>query len=238
MSIRYQRILLNPSQQAKLLLCIAVNAAAFCCVLTANADENNTLVKNEQTLINHGEFQMKRMLSDRLQMNLFLNSRRETVYVDTTDTIYQWMVRRYAGVVTGGRIFWDPVLPKGFNADHSTPIMGDPATIRIANPSVEEAPVNTRFEKQWFWAVFEMHNLENSRGFADLFTRVARDQISREKFIQASAHLEYLAMKRTLKFYHNTWCKWAATSSFVTDLSIWQGGALPEFESWLQLFKK
>ncbi len=216
---------------------LAVHAAVCCGSLLAQSDEAKMTPQKERDLMSHGEFQMKRMLSDRLQMNAFLNSRRETGYVEPSDSIYQWMVRRYAGLATGDRVFWDPTLPQGASADHSTPILGAPAMIRIANPSADEAAANTRFEQEWFGAVFEMHNLDNSPAFKALYARAAGNQIPRDEFIQAAAHLEYLALKRTLDFYHDTWCKWAAKSSFPTDPSIWQVGALPEFDSWLQHFK-
>ncbi len=85
--------------------------------------------------------------------------------------------------------------------------------------------------------MFEMHNLENSTAFKELYARAAADQIPRDEFIRAAAQLEYLALKRTQEFYHNTWCKWAAKSGFPTNPSIWREGALPEFEPWLQFFK-
>ena len=216
---------------------MAIHAAVSCGSLLAQSDMAKMPPQQERDLMSHGEFQMKRMLSDRLQMNAFLNSYRETAYVEPSHSIYQWMVRRYAGLATGDRVFWDSALPKGASADHSTPILGAPAMIRIANPSADESAANTRFEQQWFGAVFEMHNLDNSPAFKALYARAAADQIPREEFIRAAAHLEYLALKRTVEFYHNTWRKWAAKHSFPTDPSIWQVGALPEFDTWLQHFK-
>ena len=56
---------------------------------------------------------MRRMLSDRQQMNLTLNSSGETIFVKEDDPIYVWMVEKFNGKDIGVKVFWDAGLPGG-----------------------------------------------------------------------------------------------------------------------------
>lgn len=183
----------------------------------------------------HGLFQARRMLSDRLQMNVTVTSKGEQVVLQETDVLVRWLVSRFDGAEIGMKVFWDPASPEnGSGADHALPILGSAATIRVKPLEDRDGPAFLRFERLWFSTVFEMHNLENHRHFQRLFELAAQGLVDQAAFVEECARLEYKALGKTRAFYSNVWRKWAEQNGAISNKKVWDHGWRNTFEEWIR----
>ena len=63
--------------------------------------------------------------------------------------------------------------------------------------------------------------------------RAANGEMSRGQYIDEAAHLEFNALQKLIKFYHEIWSPWARNVTFRSDPAIWRLDTPAEFDQWI-----
>lgn len=191
--------------------------------------------KVSRIIWNHGIAQTKRMLGDRLQMNSCLKYDGSLLVIQPEDAVVRWLVEQFNGKDTGFPVFWDQDKPANdAQADHTMPLLGVPASVRVFEPLDSDGTPTFRFEIMWYCVVYEMHNLKNFLSFKDLVQKVPTGEIRREQFVEECARLEYKALAETCDFHANVWKPWADSHRIPTDRAVWKSRWNPSFETWIK----
>jgi hypothetical protein len=134
-----------------------------------------------------GECQLRQLLKDRPAMRGI---------VDADDFVYQWVVRQFDSRRQFGRIHWDPREPKsGRPAEHQIAYLASPAYIRLSSAKTISGC------DSWLALVFELHNIQNSKSFEELYKEAIAGRIDRKQYSDECLALEFKALVQTQTFF-------------------------------------
>jgi tetratricopeptide (TPR) repeat protein len=151
----------------------------------------------------HGTKQLKQMLADRPAMAEFIKE---------GDALWTWTVRKFAGEDTGFLVDWNSGPVNAFfgayNARPSSP--GGNGYIQLNDiPASEKTQPGERFDRLWSSAVFELHNIIGSPGFAAADDAAVAGTITAAEYASRDEALENLAGERKRNFYATVYLAWA-----------------------------
>lgn len=195
--------------------------------------------------LKYGEEQLNAMLDDRPLM-------RE--YVSQNDSLWEYVVRNFAGFGIGTRIVWDngelegpgertaesfcsyesPYADNRFKVN--TPYKRPTAGIRIGKLNANKRPKNG--EELWADLIFEFNNLQNTVSFHRLWEQLLARKLTKEQWTKETTRLEYKAAKRTTYFYGSFWVPNCRGKRLVSNANYWSLGAAPDYETWIAGIRK
>jgi hypothetical protein len=168
-------------------LCFALAFCAFVASCSKQPSNKESTVTHENTkVVTFGHRQIDQMLADRPDMVGILND---------DHPILLWIIDGMNGEQIGQRIYWNSDSPQNTLAQHFPGYDGYPPHIRLTGGT--EA---TGIDK-WAGLVYELFNLENTKAFHELFVRASEGELDRDAYAKECANLEYLALKKTEKFF-------------------------------------
>ncbi len=97
---------------------------------------------------------------------------------------------------------------------------------------------NLAFEKLWARAVFELNNIANYLQFQRLIQSAYKKKINKKNFIVKMAKIEFMAVKKTQKFYKDIWRPWIVSKNFRACPGEWYIGTPLKFSDWIEQFDK
>lgn len=176
--------------------------------------------------LKHGSNQLKQLLIDRPQMR---------GWVSEGDTIWNWMMRKFAGEDIQHKIYWQAeetdnfIIPDGVNAAHCYPTDIHEAQLwvdKLQNP-----------EEMWAGVIFELFNITNH----DAFEAIERDAMlgfcDKQNYIMRYAELEYHAARRTAQFYKTIWRPFCQRKGLKTSDHYWFSTIPATFSEWIALYR-
>jgi hypothetical protein len=169
----------------------------------ADVDEND---------MDYGREQVAKMLADRPQMKLFLNSQ---------DDLYWWAVRKFGAKMHDSRIEWNSAAPAGAEAQHRYPFANRPGSIQVRPISPEEGSESQEFERLWMRTAFELHNIEGARRFKQISVLALDKQIKKEEYVRAMFGVEYTAIERIRVWYADIYLPHAKKYNLETNPREW-----------------
>jgi hypothetical protein len=178
-----------------------------------------------QADLDFGAAQLRRILQDRPAMK---------GYASPGDPIWTKAVRGMAGETCGYRVFWNTTdldKPLIYPSDHAFPSPPDfKAYIRIRAAGPDGA-----YSGEYLWSClfFELFNLANHNGFNAAYDRALTGTVSRTEWITANTRLEFLAMKRMIAFYRQTWQPQMMLRKIPSDPTLWKDGEKDTYEEWI-----
>jgi len=171
--------------------------------------------------IEYGKTQAKAMLKDRPGMSKYVNNSHFNKAITEDDSIWQWLVRKFAGEDAGELIDWNPKYPPyGWLAVNRNPVdRRSSISINIiytkkTAPDERSIGKEVRFEDLWACAVFELLNVIQQEEFHKIFKQAAKGKITREEFVMRIARVEFETVKKSKQFYFKVWKPWAKKHRF------------------------
>jgi tetratricopeptide (TPR) repeat protein len=164
----------------------------------------------------HGETQLRKMLADRPAMAEF---------VKEGDALWTWTVRKFAGEDAGFPVDWNGEPVKGFEAHHGGPLSAEEHGMIAVNdiPESDDQSPGERFDDLWSSAVFELHDIDGTAGFAALNLAARNGEITKSECCRRLESLEVGAGNRTRQFYVTVYLPWAERAKLpATSPRNWQ----------------
>lgn len=187
----------------------------------------------ESGAVQHGETQVRRMLGDRLQMNVF-NTESGQRYLEIGDEICSLAARHFSMKPGNMRVFWDSRNPNGsMRADRSIGFYGEVLSVRVRDQGDRLAPENA-FEEMWSGFFYEMLGYERRVEMFELRQKAKQRAVTRDEFIKKCARHEYQILIDLEDFWTKHWKPWAEKNGFLTDQSSWFMRGPGDFEHWFQ----
>jgi hypothetical protein len=137
-----------------------------------------------------GDKQLLQLLNDRPTMNGIL---------DPHDEICKWVIQQFNSNSTEHRVYWDHNEPiSGRPAESLRAYDTHPAVIRLTKSTATSA------RDKWLMLVYELHNLQNAKGFENLDILAVTGEIDKKQFSEECFALEFKAMVQTKIFLSST----------------------------------
>jgi hypothetical protein len=169
----------------------------------------------------HGWHQLQRMLKDRPVM---------VIPPGHQETMYRWASRAYAGRELGFPVYWDPSDPgDGFVAGSTVPERAKVALIRIRATNDE---ASASFQRAWSSLVFEVHNLEGTLAYRELYDPETAKNLGRADWVEHAMRTEYRAVEKTRRFYFDTWEPWCRESGATALPGPWFADTFLTYQQW------
>ena len=140
-------------------------------------------VSDDDSTQRFGYRQIDQLIDDRPEMNKIF---------DRNHPFVEWLSLELGGTNAETRVYWNSEEPvTGFSAEHSPRYAAYPAHIRITAGNALSGL------DKWIVLAFELHNLRNTREFADLQRRAATGRLPKEQFVKECVELEIDAVIET-----------------------------------------
>lgn len=187
--------------------------------------KRNPFKLSEKTL-SHGKKQLEQLLDDRPAMKTL---------VEPNDFIWNWTIRRFAGIGTQVPIFWQAnsshhfPIPTGVNAVHAYPTSRTEGRIWVRQQAQAEA--------MWAGLVYEFFNIQNGSAFQQIEKDAKAWRCNKVTYIERYVALEYKAAQQTKIFYEEVWAPFCKSKGIESQAQLWFYYLPSTVEAWMASFK-
>jgi hypothetical protein len=176
----------------------------------------------------HGRKQILKMVRDRPVM---------LQYVDENSPVYQWVLRGYAGALTGHRVDWNNDVSDlgNYNAQHESADVATHAYIQLSTVDAFSDPKGKKLSCEALWAgvVFELINITHDVDFDKLDLDAQAGKVDRKTYIERGTRGEFEALRDTYVVYQRVWLPWATHRKLAIDGAYWWSPQVETYEKWI-----
>ncbi len=191
----------------------------------------------------HGNNQIRNMLSDRPAMQEYLADDDSIRKMSPDDLVWKWVANAYNKRVIGYRIEWDGGKvnkPITFLAEHAIPYQGSKVLIRVRQrfQDAQGKLCDAVFEELWYVCIFELFNSQNDGEFINIYNRAIKGNVTKKEWFQLNTSLEHQAAIQTKHFFYDVWKPWAIKNGFHYQERYWRVNTPDDYQEWINLHQK
>ena len=189
---------------------------------------------------NYGNKQVRKMLSDRPEMNKVISSDGLTREILPEDSVWKWVASAYENKVIGCRIEWNNGKVRNYSlAEHVMPGNYPVGQIKVSQKFRDKHGIirKPNFEELWAGCVFELINIQNGRFFLENMYKALQGKITRKEWIHQNTELEYNSLIKLKDFFQSVWKPWAEKNNFKYNYHIWRSKIPDDYQIWLSQYK-
>ncbi|MGJ8634235.1 MAG: hypothetical protein ACSHX7_09975 [Luteolibacter sp.] len=192
--------------------------------------------------LQHGGFQLQKMIRDRPLMSQFLNRGNRRVPINVEDAPFTWVKNEYSRLYDGGKVFWDSsesAKPLQYLAEHRIPKNGENGFIRIRESFLDRRKIvrDASFEELWGACVYELLNIKNHDKYVELLARLKRHELTKDQWVRAGTKIEHKTLLELGVFHEKIWLPWALKANFGSDPKIWRRDILEDYDEWIKRYR-
>jgi hypothetical protein len=213
--------------QRRLMNCFAILLLTFNCASAhggATAKNGSGESKLSQSDIDFGQLQVENMVRDRPKMAAIIGKH---------SPVWNWVVRQFAGEVTGRRYLWrnHPELkdPHKHLASH---FHSPDETGWITVQEIDEDGYAVGGEQAWAMAIYELLNTRNDPSFEELTAKAIQGKLSKDDYSRKSAELEFASSKELSLFYRNVWVAQVGATPTDQRQKYWYVDFPESYDEW------
>ena len=196
-----------------------------CIVAACFNPECRSFESKPQTDVEFGNRQVTRMLSDRPEMSK---------YVRKEDAIWKLARDYFGGKLVHRRIEWNPQEPDGAPFHLASHRYSPKCFICIRKEDDGELVSG---ERLWLALFFEFFNTQNDVEFNKNWEQACHGKLTRQQWIQKNSYLEFLALRKTSKFYDDVWLPRMKALEIKSCESYWKYCAREPFSEWFKKYR-
>lgn len=153
------------------------------------------------------------------------------------DVVYEFVARQFAGEESGQRTYWSDELPDcgDCRSCYIPPQDGKAGYIQIQRKykSGGKAGQDMLFEGLWSCAVYELYNARDASSPDTLFDSALAGTLSKQQWVDASIHYEFITRQKTKQFYQDVWYPEARRKGLYSTGRYWGQDVSDNYEEWV-----
>jgi len=172
--------------------------------------------------LEHGRMQVMQMLRDRPVMRTYTDNKGKQKFVTEKDSIWQWVMRKFAGEDLSDTIDWNPVpnddLVRSVDSYSVYPDEKERGSIWISEEYVQvidQIGQTMSFDYLWASAVYELINIGYADEFKSLVAEACLGNMSKQEWVERGTKIEFKTTQKMKEFCQEIWLPWAKKNNFI-----------------------